>query len=443
MCGIVGFANAANAINKQNDLKDWIKQALVTDTVRGRHSTGLAFLSGNCDKWEYIKETMPGWNFVDWKPAEEALSRAKSASAVIGHNRLATVGKVNTHTAHPFKYDDIIGVHNGTLRHCDLPSYHQFEVDSMALISSINEIGAKKTFEKAKGAFAVVWIDLSDDTLNFIRNSERTLYFAWANKGETLLYASEAGLIEWLADRNGVELDDLPYSFKTGVHYSLNLHNIKEGFTKQEIEIQPIVQYNYSFMGKGGNTGKGKGGNNVTRFPGQQNQIQSLLNQVGLSVDDSITFDYESFHLYNPERNRTSKRRGTMYGRTPSDVSVVCHGVEECTVEYLKELPIRSKVVHAFRAHGGSVQVVVREASLEIDTVRFQEEYGYDDDDPKDMVPGPGGVLITEKEFEDLTSDGCSNCSAPFFLDDADNIEWFNNSTPICEKCAPIVMEVK
>ena len=443
MCGIVGFANNSNAINKQNDLKDWIKQALIMDTIRGRHSTGLASLSGNCDKWEYIKETMPGWNFVDWKPAEEALSRAKSASAVIGHNRLATMGKINTHTAHPFKYDDIIGVHNGTLRYCDLPSYHQFEVDSMALISAINEIGAKETFEKAKGAFAAVWIDLSDDTLNFIRNSERSLYFAWANKGETLLYASEAGLIEWLSDRNGVELDSAPCSFDTGVHYSLNLHKIKEGFTRQEIEIQPIVQYNYSFMGKGGNTGKRKGGNNVTRFPGQQNQTQSLLNQVGLSVGDTITFDYESFHLYKPERDRTSNRRGTMYGRTPSDISVVCHGVEEYTMEYLKEFPIRSKVVHAFRTHGGAIQVVVRENALEIDTVRVRQEFEYSNDDPKDLVPGPGGVLITEKEFEDLTSDGCANCSAPFFLDDADIVVWYNNSTPLCEKCAPTMMEVK
>src|SRR3546814_12623264 len=38
-----------------------------------------------------------------------------NSKAFIGHNRAATLGKVNGLNAHPFRYDNIMGAHNGTL----------------------------------------------------------------------------------------------------------------------------------------------------------------------------------------------------------------------------------------------------------------------------------------------------------------------------------------
>jgi len=51
--------------------------------------------------------------------------------------------------------------------------------------------GAKDTFEKAKGAYACVWWNDNESTINFFRNDERPLWFTWSKDMDMMFWASE------------------------------------------------------------------------------------------------------------------------------------------------------------------------------------------------------------------------------------------------------------
>jgi hypothetical protein len=115
-------------------------------------------------------------------------------AALIGHCRAKTVGEVSRGNAHPFDMPDrqIIGVHNGTLTNQHrLDGYKHGMTDSEALYRHMSINGAEQTFADVDGAFACVWWDGQEQTLNFIRNGLRTLYIALSEDRRKILWASE------------------------------------------------------------------------------------------------------------------------------------------------------------------------------------------------------------------------------------------------------------
>lgn len=119
----------------------------------------------------------------------------------LGHTRRATYGDKSRMNAHPFEYGSIIGAHNGTLdRDCveeiGKELDEKFTVDSQALIAAIAAWGPKEALSKIRGAWSIVWYDKDDDTLNFLRNGDRPMVVAWAEDRKTLMWASEAWMLE-------------------------------------------------------------------------------------------------------------------------------------------------------------------------------------------------------------------------------------------------------
>jgi len=129
---------------------------------------------------------------------------------IIGHNRFATIGEVNEEMAHPHFVGNIVGTHNGTLRNRDrLPDIKEFDSDSKQLFSAIDTQGVEKTWPNVDGAAAIIWWDRKKRTLNMLKNAERTLYFAYIDgdkDGPTLVWASEAWMIEAIAARRNIKI---------------------------------------------------------------------------------------------------------------------------------------------------------------------------------------------------------------------------------------------
>ena len=197
MCGIVGIVGKLG-------LKDeaTIQRLLLLDYFRGIHSTGFASVDGTNHSVAVSKIGSNPIDLFGLKSFQEACNGYRSR-VFLGHNRHATKGKVSTVNAHPFEVDHIVGVHNGTL---DYESHkrleealgEQFEVDSHALISAIARLGINEAISLCEegrdshtGAWALVWWDGNDKTLNFLRNKHRPLWFAYDEKFDRMLFASE------------------------------------------------------------------------------------------------------------------------------------------------------------------------------------------------------------------------------------------------------------
>jgi len=256
MCGLVGAAGALGIKEEK-----MVKVLLQLDTIRGPHSTGIFGLK---TKGEELTLKKTG------TPFELALYRTWSSfwgnsfNVLMGHNRYATCGEITEATAHPFTYGTITGVHNGTLSggwKNKLDSGHTFDVDSEALYYHMSRNGVDETVNKLEGAFALVWYDNEDGTLNMTRNKERTLFFCRSPDLKTIFWASEDWMLVQAAERAGVVIGEI-HMLKEGVLFSTS---ITQGFAttcpQLTSEVRDLEQY--KFMGHTGkkhkpstNTGK-------------------------------------------------------------------------------------------------------------------------------------------------------------------------------------------
>lgn len=205
MCGIHGVISARSFYNKP--LCDFIRQAFIANTLRGVDSSGM-FQIGNAKGSVYLhKDATAGWNFVSQTETEALIRDTDTSQFTVCHVRAKTQGDVKKENAHPFVgfTDDnkrVIGVHNGSLhswKHKDGGKDH--DVDSSWAIQQIAERG-HAAIQELQGAFAIVyWDEESPKKINFVRNSQRPMHFLFSKDRKHMMFASEAGMLLWLADR--------------------------------------------------------------------------------------------------------------------------------------------------------------------------------------------------------------------------------------------------
>lgn len=202
ICGLVGVAGRITA-KEEGAFKDLLK----IDALRGEDSTGVASIDASGD---VVVEKAVGnpYDFLSLRRVEKLFH--KTNRVLIGHNRWATSGIVNKANAHPFEFDTLVGVHNGTLkaRH-NLKFMKDYTVDSEQLYANIESEGLDETIAKVEGAYALVWWDKEDETLKMLRNSERPLVFTITEDKKCMFWASESWMLSMMLARNGIKHGDL------------------------------------------------------------------------------------------------------------------------------------------------------------------------------------------------------------------------------------------
>jgi len=242
MCGIVGAAGSL-AVADEN----CFKQLLVVDSLRGNDSTGVAsiFRNGNS---KVVKQLGEPFTLMEYPAFRQAF--AGQVQCLIGHNRFATTGKINKKNAHPFEFDTLIGVHNGTLTSkWELKNHTQYDTDSEALYDHIELEGLKDAIEKVQGAYSLVWYDKVGNTINFLRNKERPMFLAVSKDKKKIFWASEAWMLEGIMERNHIPYLDI---IETTVdhHYSYAIPKVNEEFTKAKViqvkQKEKVLQNNFT-----------------------------------------------------------------------------------------------------------------------------------------------------------------------------------------------------
>jgi hypothetical protein len=99
----------------------------------------------------------------------------------------------------------------------------------------------RNVLEKINGAFSLVWYDNKDNSLHFARNDERPMYIGVSVHND-LIYASEKGMLEWLADRTHIKLRRI-YDLKPGLHLTIYLENKNISYSLDK--FTPDSGYNY------------------------------------------------------------------------------------------------------------------------------------------------------------------------------------------------------
>ena len=310
MCGIVGVAGAITWKSEKA-----FKDLLIADVVRGRHSTGIASVKANGSVVVGKRAVLPH-DLLELPQGKEALAGVNRV--LIGHNRYATVGGVSNATAHPFQHGQITGVHNGTLKNTNpLPQSAYFDVDSDNIMFALSQQSVAKTVEQMNGAYALVWFDESDKTLNFIRNDERTLFFCYSDDRKLVWWASEEKMLEWVLDRNDIEHSPI-LSLVPFTHYSLGINGVGNAIKPfDKIHVKDLSAHEYVSPFR--NTPSKKHGG------GQQKSSNALpkpsTNHEGVLVPyygrvergDKVLFKVDKVEVRN---KRNDKVEGHLLGKT-------------------------------------------------------------------------------------------------------------------------------
>lgn len=454
------------------------KDLLFVDTVRGLDSTGV-FTVNAADEVNVLKRTVDGPVFIQLNQYAKVVHDPFTSKILAGHNRWATKGAVNHDNAHPFHHGDVIMMHNGTLKSGHgLTDFNSFRTDSEAIaynLSLVEPKDAGKVISDLHGAFALVWYDCRDKSLNFIRNSERELYIASDNKKETkaIVWASEPSMINFAINRPNRDLTvEEPELLEEMQHYKMKF--TKEGISATRRTVKayspPVapprnaVTYLTHQDCYGGRVGtalkKGSGGG--SHIPPKH------YPKPGEVIDVAIV----SYRAYSKGKGLLSTKgcilglveRQNRHGKFET-ITTHLHDrtKEEFDEAHKNDLMMRATVLHTHYDGTSHIVSAMWKENVSIEQALAQEEaktlvqkeekeeskildnryqMAYDNEiepnnlqDRLDFIPGPGNRLLTYKEYSKLTSTGCANCSTNLFLCDADDIEWRDENTPLCIDC--------
>jgi len=464
-------------------------------------STGIMSVYKDDFTWAWQKQAVPASEFIADK---SFANRELETWCSVGHSRSATSGSISTKNAHPFVQGDIMLVHNGTLRSTfNLPHPKpETDVDSDVLcynLAHVDPVDAHEILGKIQGAYALVWFDLRDQTVNFARNSERPFHMGVNTAEDMLVFSSDGHLLNFITDRM------IDYTSRPANIWQLGI-NTHLKYKKGNLipEVKKVIPFTTAI------TTHGSGWHTMGMVPTNRTVItppqdgKSFSGNIGLghtmqrpqgkaaslgkasicgvirSIPASHVEMLTSWYQIPPAQSLYFKPasyfpwgtagKGQIYGQIyhadwdcwfdayVSDVTVHTLGlygdigwtVHPVGVDHTNSDHPHSGITfmcRVFKYHweGDSAAVESlkteekadedKRRELEADRITDYEE-ALHEDASQPTYRGPHG-LVTKDGWFALTTDGCVMCGGPIFIEDADDVTWIGemNNQPLCMSC--------
>lgn len=439
MCGLVGVAGYIS--HKEEAV---FKRLLELDTIRGPHSTGVFGLTARGDT-DIVKKVGTPWDLYQYKQFDELMRN--SLVVLMGHNRYATKGKINSTNAHPFEHDHIIGAHNGTLRNQSLlPDHKYFEVDSDNIFYSISKLGTDDTVKCLSGAFALTWYDAELDTMNFVRNDERPLYLCESEDKRTVFWASEHWMLEVTLNLAGIKFRE-PFQPKPGQLFSYPLEVAYNPKAFKDVYVRDLKLYEPPVYtgGHQKNTNapktevKNTATGAVTEFK-KAKESEGGKSQDKVRAEDLIMQSEVEFFVSSI---RTSEATGQQW--------VSCYPTQDdCNIELrvysadheqfqlmVNSIHLFKGKVRGFTTFGGETYCTMDPRTIvEVETVDDSEE-------EEELVVVYGGEIVEEADYDVMVACGCGNCKMIPTVEDSVELVWLDKINFICGDCKdlPVVKD--
>lgn len=427
MCGLVGIITSKH----EQKYEDLFTQGLVLDTIRGKHSTGVAVVQGgDC---ETHKLPVPGIDFIDSKSYKDILqfTALHRPVAMMGHNRAATLGKVNKVNSHPFDVGPIVGMHNGTLRrYTKLEGYGEFGTDSETLFDHLSRNSLNNTLNNTEGAYCLVWWEAESNSVNIIRNSERPLFMATLKGKDTVVYGSELEMIMWLCSRNGYEVENV-YEPAENTLYTFDLAS-KE-VSKPRVKKLNVVSAYPPVNNQGQNRFNGSPANNNKTY---HQQINDIMEKYGLKRGDTIRMVAIEYEPYTTNPGGKGKIVGFM-SQSPFS-PVVIHGMTKEDYESMDSVEVVT--LKTFAQLQGEEVATCELNQNKIDpnkeiTKVTTEGVAQTKLSDVTILKGPDDKDFSVRELDGLVKGGCGICGDSITREEYPYLEWHHEGTPICPGC--------
>jgi hypothetical protein len=246
------------------------------------------------------KDIGPPWYLFDTKQFDKCFY--SNNQVYIGHNRFKTTGEVTRKNAHPFMFEDVLGAHNGTIDYQNknrLECGSNFKTDSEAIFNNIQVHGIEDTISKIEKTepYALTWYDKRDNTLNFLRNEHRPLFYIYTDNRKQMFWASEVEILMAAVGRNGIKTPEKPFACTPDTWYkwampSLSIQELPEPERKKLTNYEP--QYTVHSMWKNNkwvDKDSDKGYGSFADYEGWNELTQSFDDGVGYGTGAGTVSD--------------------------------------------------------------------------------------------------------------------------------------------------------
>jgi hypothetical protein len=153
--------------------------------------------------------------------------KLKKMSCLLGHARFPTSGSYGVEAMHPHHSGNILGMHNGTFKVVNGKTIDtKKDNDSALFFEAVSKVGIDETIHKSDGAYSLVWINRSADTISFLRNEHRPMHFARVEGEDALFWASEQPMLQLVLNRKVAPKKVRYMNLNPGVVLTYRLHNI-------------------------------------------------------------------------------------------------------------------------------------------------------------------------------------------------------------------------
>lgn len=307
MCGLAGVAGDLN--HKDTDV---FKELLFLSQVRGSDATGVCGFETRTGVIDIFKRAVPSSTFLDLRRVDHMISTR--SDVLMGHTRRSTAdwaSKYNHEDAHPFYWNDLVGMHNGVVPFqalSKLPHTLKGAIDSENLIYNISKEGVDKVLPNIWGAWALTLLDAENKKLGFIRNKERSLSFAFSKDKKKMYWASEGQMLHWVLNRYGVEtIEPYPKLLDEDVFLEINLASgkpIADSWEIMKVEggKEPEKKYTPTTYGT---RASGNTESTQTKVSQAASPQAAAMKMVVNLETQLLGFDYSSRHKWSkPQRKR-------------------------------------------------------------------------------------------------------------------------------------------
>lgn len=467
MCGIIGFITLETT-RGQGDRRKFIDTAFIADTVRGDDGTGFFSVKHKMEEGEpadWLKCATDGYSFVQSKEYKEKLGISVDYSqyrAVIGHNRSATVGNIDVTNTHPFQEGPITLVHNGTLNSTyHMPASMQdlkkegVEVDSHVICHNLATHDDPADVVKIlDGAFALVWHDARNNSINVCRNDRRPLHMMFAKCEDTVLIASEGEMLYWLAKRNNFQQAPIVFS-KPGELLTFLPGSLVPEVRSVPLYVPPIHSYGRSGGWHGQSYVEYNSATPTATAPwSRPTKIPEFMEDdlLELELDVETPIKFVPARIKKVEGQWSAVVSGTCYhpdgeGPLPGMLLGLSYAAVERAIDDNETWTVRAIGVRHLEDASPVLMIKLVDKKFKAEGNRIltpaevnQKGRGVPrigSRTPNDYVPGAHGEWIPVRDWLRNTADGCVQCGGELSAEDAEEIIWVDNqSRPLCPGCA-------
>ncbi len=253
MCGLFGLVTGPEALYSDSFIEHALRVIAEISEIRGKDSSGIAFLQPKEDKIRILKGDVPISYFVTQKEFSrqirntlrelDGVGDSSSSFAAIGHARLVTNGsQLRDENNQPVVKDGVVAIHNGIIVNVDdlwrkYPHLKKaYDIDTEILLSMIRRNLDQGWDTKTAVSIAIresvgtisAGILFNDRDLLMLATNNGSLYFL-TNERDFFMFASERYFLKKVSAKLRLDKSIGKYSIKPifpGEGYRLDLKTL-------------------------------------------------------------------------------------------------------------------------------------------------------------------------------------------------------------------------